>query len=219
MTKNFKVLLDQYRNTPLSTGSRYRTYLRMVKNARSFNDWVIIYQYGDNSYQYLAEEQMRAKVLKGKTSQDVQKNILELFEIVTDENEQNEILKAFLSKYDSTDDVLFVMTLSPWLVTGFEGMYDMSLDEIDTVFSEKERHIQEMRYSSKFLNWMAKELSVLFSSFFWIMKFVCRKKSTKSGFFVNVIYFNCGKNRNLQMVDETLWLIHMYLLQSLILHL
>ena len=162
---------------------------------------------------------MRAKVLKGKTSQDVQKNILELFEIVTDENEQNEILKAFLSKYDSTDDVLFVMTLSPWLVTGFEGMYDMSLDEIDAVFSEKERHIQEMRYSSKFLNWMAKELSVLFSSFFWIMKFVCRKKSTKSGFFVNVIYFNCGKNRNLQMVDETLWLIHMYLLQSLILHL
>jgi hypothetical protein len=95
----------------------------------------------------------------------------------------------------------------------------MSLDEIDAVLSEKERHIQEMRYSSKFLNWMVKELSVLFGSFFWIMKFVCWKKSTKSGFFVNVIYFNCGKNRNLQMVDETLWLIHMYLLQSLILHL
>ena len=125
---------------------------------------------------------MRAKVLKGKTSQDVQKNILELFEIVTDENEQNEILKAFLSKYDSNDDVLFVMTLSPWLVTGFEGMYDMSLDEIDAVLSEKERHIQEMRYSSKFLNWMVKELSVLFGSFFWIMKFVCWKNPQKVDF-------------------------------------
>jgi hypothetical protein len=149
---SFSSLYRQYRNAPLSSGERYRIYKRMVRNARSFNDWAIIYRYGDNSYQYLAEEHMKAKVLKGKTSTDVQKNILNLFEIVTDENEQNEILKAFLSKYDSQDDVLFVMTLSPWLVTGFEGMYYMSIDDIDKVISEKEKHLQKMKNNSEFLN-------------------------------------------------------------------
>jgi hypothetical protein len=58
----------------------------------------------------------------------------------------------------------------------------MSLDEIDAVFSEKERHIQEMRYSSKFLNWMAKELNTLFGSFFWIIKFDCWKNPQKVDF-------------------------------------
>lgn len=148
---SFSSLYRQYRNAPLSSGERYRIYKRMVINARSFNDWAIIYRYGDNSYQYLAEEHMKAKVLKGKTSTDVQKNILNLFEIVTDENEQNEILKAFLSKYSSDDDKLFVMTLTPWLVSAFSGVYNMSFDEIDAAIDQKEQQLGVMMRESTFL--------------------------------------------------------------------
>ncbi len=164
---DFRSLYCQYRNAPLSSGKRYEIYKRMVKNARSFDDWAIVYRYGDNSYQYLAEEHMKANVLKGKTSLDVQKNILELFEIVTDENEQGDILKAFLSKYNSSDDRLFAMTVSTWLVAGFDGMYDMSMDGIDRVISKKEKHLQKMKCNSEFLNWVFKELNDIRFLFSW----------------------------------------------------
>ena len=121
---------------PLGSGRKYEIYKRMIRAARSFNDWAIVYRYGDNSYQYLALEQMKAKVLKGKTSSDVQENILVLFDLVTDEDEQNEILKAFLSKYDSRDDLLFVWDLSPCLVMEFS---DMPIEEIEKIISEKEK--------------------------------------------------------------------------------
>ena len=149
--KNFDYLYSKYKKTPLISYERHEIYEEMFENAKSFNDWVIIYQYGDNSYQYEALQNMKAKVLKGKKSSDVQKNILELFEIVTDEKEQNEILKAFLSKYHSDDDKLFVMTLTPWLITGFDGMCYMSLDEIDAAIDQKEQQLGVMMRKSSFL--------------------------------------------------------------------
>lgn len=135
---NFSSLYHQYRMAPLGSGRKYEIYKRMVKNARSFNDWAIVYRYGDNSYQYLAEEHMKAKVLKGKTSSDVRKNILKLFELVTDEDEQNEILKAFLLKYHSHDDLLFVSKFSLSLVIEFS---DLSADEIEEIIDGQEKRM------------------------------------------------------------------------------
>ena len=146
---SFSSLYRQYRTAPLGSGRKYEIYKQMIKTARSFNDWAIIHRYGDNSYQYLALEQMKAKVLKGKTSSDVQKNILVLFDLVTDEDEQNGILKAFLSKYDSRDDLLFAWDLSPCLVMEFS---DMPFSEFKKAISEKEKHLQKMRNNSEFLN-------------------------------------------------------------------
>lgn len=138
---NFSGLYRQYRMAPLGSGEKYRIYKRMVRNARSFNDWVIVYRYGDNSYQYLAEEHMKAKVLEGKTSSDVQKNILKLFEIVTDEGEQNEILKAFLLKYHSYDDLCFVSDFSLGLVIDFS---DLSICEIMEIIDAQEKRLLKM---------------------------------------------------------------------------
>ena len=135
---NFGNLYRQYRKAPLGSGKKFEIYKRMVKNARSFNDWAIVYRYGDNSYQYLAEEHMKAKVLKGKTSLDVRRNILKLFDLVTDENEQNEILKAFLLKYHSRDDLRFVSEFSLSLVIEFS---DLSVDEIEEIIDEQEKRL------------------------------------------------------------------------------
>ncbi len=135
---NFSNLYRQYRMAPLGSGKKFEIYKRMVKAARSFNDWAIVYRYGDNSYQYLAEEHMKAKVLKGKTSLDVRRNILKLFDLVTDENEQNEILKAFLLKYHSRDDLRFVSEFSLSLVIEFS---DLSVDEIEEIIDEQEKRL------------------------------------------------------------------------------
>lgn len=88
---------------------------------------------------------MKAKVLNGKKSSDVQENILNLFEIVTDENEQNEILRAFLSKYNKKEDFLFVMevSMSPCMVTEVSDEYNMTIDEIDEVIGKEEKRLQE----------------------------------------------------------------------------
>jgi hypothetical protein len=81
---------------------------------------------------------MKAKVLKGKTSLDVRRNILKLFDLVTDENEQNEILKAFLLKYHSRDDLRFVSEFSLSLVIEFS---DLSVDEIEEIIDEQEKRL------------------------------------------------------------------------------
>jgi hypothetical protein len=143
MENTFNSLYSQYVSTPLTSGLRHEIYQKMVKKAKSFNDWAIVHRYGDNSYQYRAEEQMRAKVLKGRKSSDVQKNILELFEIVTDEDEQNEILRGFLSKYSSCDDLLFVMSLSPVAVP----FGSVSINDIENALEKKEEELRKM-YSS-----------------------------------------------------------------------
>ena len=134
----FDYLYRKYKNTPLSSYERHEIFEELVRIAKSFDDWDIVGRYGDNSYQYLAEEHMRAKVLEGKTSSEVRRNITKLFSIVTDEDEQNEILKAFLSKYNSRDDLLFAWDYSPCLVM---ELFDMPIEEIEEITSEKEKQL------------------------------------------------------------------------------
>lgn len=111
--KNFSDLYRKYKKTPLNNYKRHEIYEEMVEEADTFDEWAIIHIYGDRNYQYLAEENMREKVLDGN---DVQRNIIELFDLVTDPYEQEEILKNFLSKHRKEDDEAFVVYMAPWLM-------------------------------------------------------------------------------------------------------
>lgn len=116
----------------------------MLESAKRFDDWAIIHRYGDSSYQSLAEERMKATVFNEKTSLDVQKNIVNLFEILTDGNEREKIMESYISKYQSVDDYVFALVMTPTVVPYFPGMEYMSLKEIDKVLSDKREQLQKM---------------------------------------------------------------------------
>lgn len=108
----FQSLYRQYKKKSLRAEGRHELYERMVKNAEHFAEWAIVYQLGDNKYRYDALENMKNTVYDEQRSSDVQMNILELFELVTDETEQENILKKYLSRFNGKDDLLFVMAMS-----------------------------------------------------------------------------------------------------------
>ena len=110
--KYFQSLYRQYKKKPLRAEGRHELYERMVASAEHFAEWAIIYQLGGDSYRYDALEQMRKTVFGEAKSSDVQMNILELFELVIDEVEQEMILKDYLSRFHTKDDLLFVMVMS-----------------------------------------------------------------------------------------------------------
>lgn len=114
----FKSLYRQYKRLGLRAEGRHALYERMVANAEHFAEWAIVYQFGDDTYRYTALENMKNTIFDEVKSVDVQMNIMELFEIVTDASEQEEILKMYLSRFTEKDDLLFVMVLS------HDGAYD-----------------------------------------------------------------------------------------------
>ena len=70
----------------------------------------MVHKYGDNAEQYEAEQKMREFVLTGGTTKEIQTNIMELFEVVTDVDEQNEVLERYFeSHHENQDDLLFVL--------------------------------------------------------------------------------------------------------------
>ena len=133
----FDDLYYQYRNASLRSGKRPELFERMLECAKRFDDWAIIHRYGDSSYQYLAEQKMKATVFDEKNSLDVQRNIINLFELIVDDGERREIMEDFISKYQSVDDYLFAMVITPTVVSYFPGMGKMTLKEIDKVLSKK----------------------------------------------------------------------------------
>ena len=143
-TTRFNEVYSKYRTASLSDGVRPELYKLMVKCAKSFDDWTIIHRYGDSSYQYLAEQKMKATVFDEKNSLDVQKNIVKLFEILTDENEREKILESYISKYQEEDDYIFALVTMPSVASYFPGMGYMSLKEIDKVLSDKREQLQKM---------------------------------------------------------------------------
>lgn len=140
----FDDLYYQYRNTSLRSGKRPELFERMLECAKCFDDWAIIHRYGDSSYQYLAEQKMKATVFDEKNSLDVQKNIVRLFEILTDEGEREEILESYISKYQEEDDYIFALVTMPSVASYFPGMGKMTLKEIDKVLSNKRGQLQKM---------------------------------------------------------------------------
>ena len=140
----FDDLYCQYRNASLRSGKRPDLFKRMLESAKRFDDWAIIHRYGDSSYQYLAEEKMKVTVFDEENSLDVQKNIVKLFEIMTDGNEREEILESYISKYQTKDDYVFALVVMPSLVPYFPGMECMSRKEIDKVLSDKREQLQKM---------------------------------------------------------------------------
>lgn len=111
-SRYFQSLYRQYKRTPLHAGGRHELYLRMVENAEFFSEWAIVYQLGDSSYQYDALENMKETVFDECKPSDIQMNILELFEVVTDSAEQEEFLQKYLHRFSEKDDLLFVMAMS-----------------------------------------------------------------------------------------------------------
>lgn len=140
----FNELYSQYRTVSLRSGKRPELFERMLECARRFDDWAIIHRYGDSSYQYLAEQKMKATVFDEENSLDVQKNIVKLFEILTDENERKEILESYISKYQTRDDYVFALVMTPTVVPYFPGMEYMSLKEIEKTLSNKRGQLQKM---------------------------------------------------------------------------
>jgi len=104
----FRKLLSEY-ESPRSRNSAL--FERMVTNAKTFADWYEIHRYGDNRCQYVALQKMKKLVLNQKKITDVQRNILELFEILTDSKEQEKILREYLKGHDKKDDLLFILTV------------------------------------------------------------------------------------------------------------
>ena len=143
-TTRFNELYSQYRTASLSDGVRPELYKLMVKCAKSFDDWTIIHRYGDGSYQSLAQEKMKAIIFNEKTALDVQRNIINLFELIVDDDERREIMEDFISKYQSVDDYLFAMVITPTVVSYFPGMGKMTIKEIDKVLSNKRGQLQKM---------------------------------------------------------------------------
>jgi len=106
----FRKLLRMYETPSKRGGSLFE---RMVANAKTFADWNEIYRYGDSAYQFEALAKMKNLVFTQKKVIDIQRNMLELFEVVTDSKEQEQFLREYLKKYNKKDDLLFVLTLCP----------------------------------------------------------------------------------------------------------
>lgn len=105
----FKKLLNEFESS--SIRGRSSLLERMEENAKTFADWYEIHRYGDSSAQYEALQKMKELVLKQQKVLDIQRNILDLFELMTDSKEQEQILKAYLEQHCEKDDILFVLTV------------------------------------------------------------------------------------------------------------
>lgn len=108
----FQKLLRRYQNCKLSdTIGRRHVFELMVKNATKFAEWNEIFRYGNSESQYEALQQMKATVLDEERVIDVQRNILTLFELVTDSVEQTEILEKYIKSHCEKDDLLFAVSI------------------------------------------------------------------------------------------------------------
>lgn len=92
---------------------------------------------------------------------DVQMNILELFEVMTDETEQDTFLKKYLSMFHGKDDILFVLVLS-----SFGDAYDEAYSKAFALgyykfygtlrrgIQGKRKQIQKKMLSSSFMKYL-----------------------------------------------------------------
>ena len=103
-------------------------FQRMKNYAQTFSEWSVIFQYGDDANQYEALMQMKRLVLEGEKIKDVRMNILELFKVVTDEGEQQEILNRYIQKYSTKEDLIFAISVSP-LSFSWDEVVDKVVEE------------------------------------------------------------------------------------------
>lgn len=105
----FSQLLRRFEASSLS--DRRSVFQLMKKNAKTFADWYEVHRYGDSSSQYEALEKMEGLVLKEEQVRNIQKNILQFFELVTDADEQEKILESYHEHHCEKDDLLFVLSI------------------------------------------------------------------------------------------------------------
>ena len=106
----FRKLLTEYESPSKRNSSLFE---RMRNCAKTFADWNEIHRYGDGVYQTEALAKMKKLVLSQKRVIDIQRNILDLFEIVTDSKEQEQILKEYMQEHNQKDDLLFIRSVCP----------------------------------------------------------------------------------------------------------
>lgn len=117
-SKKFHELLLQYEATSIS--KRTPIFWEMKDNARTFADWAAIYQYGGDSIRKDAQREMERLVLKDNKVSDIQMNILELF-LVIDETDKDKILRKYIKKWHTKDDLLFALENADWEYGNLEG--------------------------------------------------------------------------------------------------
>lgn len=125
----FRKLLHMYENPRLRGSSLFE---RMVNNAKTFADWNEIHRYGDNAYQSMALEKMKSLVLDGKKVLDIQKNILDLFELIADSSEHETILKQYLEVHAEKDDLLFILSVCPYIDDFWREVQELALKYYST---------------------------------------------------------------------------------------
>lgn len=152
---NFMRLLRKYRTVPTSSSLRPDYFEGMKECAKTFWEWSWIYQLaGNSSYTGTqALDKMKATFLYEKNSFAVKMNILELFEIVTDEEEQKQMMKMFLNAYQEKKDLVFAIALGP-VSTDIHAkavQYYASYGGLSRAIEYEKRRIVKMRTKSSFM--------------------------------------------------------------------
>ena len=120
----FSQLLRRFEASSLI--DRNSVFQLMKKNAKTFADWYEIHRYGDSNAQYESLEKMKELVLKEERVRNIQRNILELFELVTDSSEQEKVLGEYHKCHVDKDDLLFVLSVGDPASDLWSEVYDFA---------------------------------------------------------------------------------------------
>lgn len=151
----FVRLLRKYRSLNTSSPERPTYFARMKECAKTFWEWSWVYQIGGDYTRTVALDEMKNTFLDERCSQAIQMNILEMFEIVTDEDEREEILAEFFKSYQDKDSLLFVAAMASGdfacdALMKVAHYYSSEGYAIQAVVY-KENRIERMRLSSSFM--------------------------------------------------------------------
>lgn len=106
-TRLFEKLLRKYEEKQPNSKRKNNFFLRrLLPNAKSFSDWTVIFDLGDDSVRKDALGEMKKYAISGKSREEIQLNILELW-LVIDNADKDEILQKYLERYHEAEDFLF----------------------------------------------------------------------------------------------------------------
>lgn len=108
-TRLFENLLQKYEKKQPNSKRKNNFFLgRLLPNAKSFSDWTVIFDLGDDSVRKDALREMKKYAISGKSREEIQLNILELW-LVIDNADKDEILQKYLERYHEAEDFLFAL--------------------------------------------------------------------------------------------------------------
>lgn len=130
-TKKFRELLLQYEAMTNREKANTRFFFtELMPKAKSFSDWTVIFHYGGDTVRKDALWKMKLNAIRGKSREEIQLNILELF-IVLDSADQADILKRYLRRFHKEQDFLFVMDEVDWTDYAFRNYINDEMEKYD----------------------------------------------------------------------------------------